>query len=216
MNVNPSTKTILLYGDSYVFGKVPGGTRFNAAERFSGVAQRELGNEYDIIEEGLRGRTLAGENTFFPFRNGAEQFGPILGSHWPLDLVILFLGTNDANSGSNKSVAEIVAGYSSYIEQINWWSHHFDFSKPKIMIVAPPFINEPASYSAFKNIFKNSAEKIQQFPGLLQDFAVQNNLEFFDSSTVVTASEIDGIHLDASANEQLGKALAQKINELIG
>lgn len=214
MNLNPSAKTILFYGDSYVFGKIPGGIRFNVSERFAGICQRELGNQYEIIEEGLRGRTLAGENAFFPFRNGVEQFGPILGSHWPLDLVILFLGTNDANSGSDKSAAEIVAGYSAYVEQIKWWSQHFNFAEPKTMLVAPPLINEPASYSAFKDIFKNSAEKIQQLPALIQDFAAQNRLEFFDSSTVVTVSEIDGVHLDAPANEKFGKALAQKIQTI--
>src|SRR5689334_11654512 len=99
MNTNKAAKTILIYGDSFTFAKIPGGLRYDCETRFTGVLQKELGKDYEVIEEGLRGRTVSGENSFFPYRNGLEQFGPIIGSHLPLDLLVLFLGTNDLNSG---------------------------------------------------------------------------------------------------------------------
>lgn len=56
MNTNISAKRILIYGDSYVFGKIPSGLRYDSATRFTGVMQSYLGSDYEIIEEGLRGR----------------------------------------------------------------------------------------------------------------------------------------------------------------
>lgn len=188
MVTNKNAKRILIFGDSYTFGKIPGGTRYDSETRFSGVLQKELGDNFDVIEEGLRGRTVDGENRAFQYRNGFPQFGPILGSHFPLDLIVFFLGTNDLNSGSTKSPEQIAKGYDGYIERVEWWAKHLDFPAPKIMIVAPPFINERASYKLLGEIFKGSESRIRKLPKVLEKFANSKELFFFDSSAVVTVS----------------------------
>lgn len=214
MLTNKNAKRILVFGDSYVFGKIPGGARFDSETRFTGVLQKTLGDEYEIIEEGLRGRTVDGENRAFQYRNGFPQFGPILGSHFPLDLIIFILGTNDLNSGSTKSPEEVAKGYEGYMERIEWWSKHLDFPAPKIMIVAPPFINERASYKLFGAIFKGSESRIRKLPKVLEKFTRSKELLFFDASSVVTVSPIDGIHLTEEENKKLGVELANKIKLL--
>lgn len=211
MNINPKAKRILIYGDSYTFGKIPGGSRFPNNIRYTGVLQKELGDDYDIIEEGLRGRTLDGENTFFPHRHGFEQFGAIFGSHLPIDLVVLFLGTNDTNSGSHRTPEKIVQGYDHYLERIDWWCDHLVFEKPKVMLIAPPTILEEHSYKIFGDLFKGSEMKVAQLPHLIEKYAQTHDLEFFDCSPVVKVSDVDGIHLDEEGNRLLGEALAQKV-----
>jgi len=214
MVTNKNAKRILIYGDSYTFGKIPGGARYDSETRFTGILQKELGENFDVIEEGLRGRTVDGENRAFQYRNGFPQFGPILGSHFPLDLVVFFLGTNDLNNGSDKSPEQVAKGYDGYIERVEWWSKHLDFTTPKIMIVAPPNIFERASYKLFGAIFKGSESRIRKLPKVLEKFTNSKELFFFDSSAVVTVSEIDGIHLSAEENKKLGEALANKIKLL--
>lgn len=214
MNTNIAAKQILIYGDSYVFGKIPGGLRYDPATRFTGVMQSYLGDGYEIIEEGLRGRNLAGENGFFPHRNGLIQFDGIFGSHLPLDIIFIFLGTNDCNSSRNSTPEEIVSSYTKYLRSIGWWSKHLGFSKPKIVLIAPPMIDEPASIEAFKNIFHSAGPKIARLPGLIKDFAIENKVYFFDASKVVTVSPIDGVHLDIENNHKLGRALVQFIKEI--
>lgn len=215
MNTNVSAKRILIYGDSYTFGKIPGGLRFDSATRFTGVTQSYLGGDYEIIEEGLRGRTIAGENGFFPHRDGLKQFDGIIGSHLPLDLVIIFLGTNDSNSSRKSTPEEIVAPLIKYIRGISWWSKHLGFPKPRIALVIPPAIDEPTSDKVFKNIFNGSGEKILAMQKLIKQLADDNKVLTFDASKVAAVSQIDGIHLDAENNRLLGRAIAQFIKEVL-
>lgn len=215
MNTNVAAKNILIYGDSYVFGKIPGGLRFDSATRFTGVMQQYLGSEYNVIEEGLRGRTISGENGFFPHRDGLKQFDGIIGSHLPLDLVMIFLGTNDANSSRKSTPEELVAPLIKYIRGVSWWAKHLGFDKPRIALVIPPTIDEPASDKAFKTIFNGSGEKILSMQKLIKQLADDNKVLTFDASKVVTVSQLDGIHLDADNNRLLGRALSQFVKEVL-
>ncbi len=212
---NKKLKSVLIYGDSYTYGKIPNGGRYDSEQRFTGITQKILQDNVEIIEEGLRGRTIAGDNLFFPHRDGLQQFDGIIGSHLPLDLVILFLGTNDINSGSTKEPREIVMGYRTYLAKLAWWTKHLDFSIPKVAILAPPIIDEEKSYESFQNIFKGSQQKSSALPAAIQKFAEQENVEFYDTSTKVSVSSKDGIHLDQYANRILGNELAKFINLIL-
>lgn len=217
VNTNISAKQILIYGDSYTFGIIPAGSgaRYDASTRFTGVAQNYLGDGYNIIEEGLRGRTIQGENGFFPHRNGLTQFDGILGSHFPLDLVILALGTNDTNSSRDLEPQAIVDGYTKYIRAVGWWAKHLGFPRPRVALLAPPIINEPLTDKVFKNIFHGSGPKSLALPSLLKQFAVDNKVLFFDASQIVSVSPEDGVHLDIENNRLLGRAISQFIKEVL-
>ena len=59
------------------------------------MAQKSSAVEYEIIEEGLNGRTTVWDDPIEGFKNGSLQLPPCLESQKPLDLVVLMLGTND-------------------------------------------------------------------------------------------------------------------------
>src|SRR5688572_13370016 len=105
-------KTILCFGDSNTWGYVPGtGKRYPRSERWPGVLQETLGNEFLIIEEGLNARTTTMDD---PIRGGAIKNGltylrPCLESHAPIDLVLLLLGTNDLKHRFGLSAYDVAA-----------------------------------------------------------------------------------------------------------
>ena len=71
-------KNILCFGDSNTWGYSPqDGSRFPPNVRWTGTLQKTLGAEYNIIEEGLNGRTTfineEGEDAR-PFRSGSDVF----------------------------------------------------------------------------------------------------------------------------------------------
>src|SRR6185437_534440 len=113
-------KTILCFGDSNVRGVIPepisnrmGLTkRYIKPKRWTGILQKNLGSNYDVIEEGIGGRTTMFEEILpgRPYRNGLTQLPACLESFYPIDLVILMLGTNDVKIQYNVSVEEITHG----------------------------------------------------------------------------------------------------------
>jgi lysophospholipase L1-like esterase len=71
MNTNPGAKVVVCYGDSNTWGAHPfDDDRFPANIRWVGVVQDLLGPEYEVINEGLCGRTFVAEDPVKPFRTG--------------------------------------------------------------------------------------------------------------------------------------------------
>jgi lysophospholipase L1-like esterase len=94
---------IVAYGDSLTYGWVPTAnppsTRFGPDVRWPGVLQKELGDNYVVIEEGLDGRTTdaldPGSSISGAQLDGSAYLPACLASHLPVDLVVIMLGTND-------------------------------------------------------------------------------------------------------------------------
>ncbi len=207
-------KRVLIYGDSLTWGRVAKSfNRFDENTRFTKVAQKHLGREYELIEEGLRARMLKGENLFVRDRDGLVQFGPILASHLPLDLLVIFLGSNDTNSRANKTAEDIAGGLDDYFANLNDWCKEFGMNVPKVLLVAPPVIQE--QFLKGDSMFEGAAKKTHKFAKLYAQKAQSRNAQFFDSAQVVTTCQEDGVHLDAENNLKLGKALAEKIKTII-
>ncbi len=213
-------KEILIYGDSLVYGKMPGSPkRYPREKNFIGVLERELGKEYKAIDEGLRARTLGGENGFFPERNGLSQFGAILGSHLPADLVCIFLGTNDCNKADFKEFEEIPEILSEYKNKIDWWLNSLSIEhNPKILVIAPPIIrgSEVVKCEGMRKIFDETGEnKSKILAEIYEKFCNKNNFDFFDAAKHCVSADGEGVHLDEKNNELLGIALAEKIKSIL-
>jgi lysophospholipase L1-like esterase len=214
MNTNPNAKTILIYWDSLTHGKIPWWARYDSTTRFTGVVQTLLGSEYNIIEEGLRGRMLGWENTFFPHRNGLDQFGPIFASHAPVDMVVFVLGTNDCNAGTTPDYNYVSTAFDRYQEQIIWRCDHFKLPQPKVMIVCPPCTKEQYSYGIFGEIFRWADSKSMLLSAYYEQYSKEYHINFCDTSHI-SVSQVDGIHLDEQWNQQFAQALATAITQTL-
>lgn len=213
MQTNPWAKRILVYGDSLVYGKIPWWwPRYSSDIRFPWVLQDILWSTYEIIEEWQRGRMLCWENSFFPHRDGLEQFWPIFSSHAPIDLLIVFLGTNDCNAWSQKNYADIASAIDAYQEKVQRWCSHFWLIIPALLLIVPPHTKEEFSYPLFKDIFKWGDVKIAQLRKDMIHYAQEKTIDYFDAAEYVQASENDGIHLNEENNKKLAQALAKKIH----
>ena len=108
-------RNILCYGDSNTWGFVPiifdyetnYMARYSFDKRWTGILQKELGNNYRIIEEGLNGRTTNIDYPDVKGRSGTSYLNPCLYSHAPLDLVIIQLGVNDLKTIFNRTIEDI-------------------------------------------------------------------------------------------------------------
>lgn len=219
MNTNPKSKKVLCFGDSNTNGTKPDRSgRFDVNERWTGIAQNILGENYYIIEEGLGGRTtnLEHPNPAKPSRNGLEYFKACIESHMPLDILVLMLGTNDLKTVYKRSAEDIKNALGEYLNYLEQYCAARSKTLPKIILVSPPYMNDraekfiesmpsPGIYD--EGSVKKSKELAEHIEKLANDF----KCEFFDSAQITETGE-DGCHIDLESHKRLGQALSERIN----
>jgi lysophospholipase L1-like esterase len=206
-------KEILCFGDSNTWGWDPQTEkRFDRNARWTGIAQKLLGKEYFLIEEGLNGRTTVWEDPIEGYKQGSQHLPPLLETHRPLDLVIIMLGTNDLKMRFSVSAYDIAQSIGTLVEIVQKSPAGRNGSVPKILILAPPPLGK---LTEFAEMFTGGTEKSVRLAQLYEAVAQERGCEFFNASTVIKTSDIDGVHFEKDAHKALGKALAEKIKKLI-
>ena len=204
---------IVCYGDSNTWGYISGSNheRLTKSKRWTGILQELLGDEYEIIEEGLNSRTLISEDLRpgKEGKNGSTYLIPCLDTHDPIDSFILMLGTNELKATYNKTALEIGEILEKYfIKVITNRKSQFLDKFPKLIIVAPPIVNEKTEYC--KNKYEGAYLKSLELNNIYKKLSEKYNCKFVNNDNLSTG--IDGAHL----NEESHFKLAQKIEEALG
>lgn len=207
-------KRILCYGDSNTWGYNPvTQERFDKKERWTGQLSRALGSNYDVIEEGLNGRTTVWDDPIEGYKNGRDYLIPCLESHKPLDLVTILLGTNDLKKRFSLSAYDVAEGTRVLVQIVQKSNTGILGSSPQVLLMAPPPVR---NLTAFAEMFEGAEAKSQKFAEHYRRVAAELGCPFFDTSVVIVSSDLDGIHFEQSEHTQLGQAVAVKAREIIG
>jgi len=195
-------KTILCYGDSNTWGKNPAKERYPRSMRWVNILQNILGDDYELINEGLSGRTFNAPDSEKPFRNGLNHLEPILKTYTPIDLVIIMLGTNDVKIIDNLQPEEIANHLEQTIKLIQQEKH-----VPKILVVCPPeiIIPENKQLPVFYN--EKSLESFKKLAPLFKNVANKHDCNFINAQDYISSSKIDGFHFDPEAHQKLAEVL---------
>ena len=208
MKINPSYR-ILCYGDSLTFGKVPGPVaRYNSEQRWTGILQKKLGEECEIIEEGLRGRTTDIDDPSSKGRNGLKYFFSCVLSHLPFDQVIILLGTNDLKNKFGRKPSKIANSFLEYKKSLIEACQYLEEKEPKILLIAPPQVLQ--QYAPVDWGFEGAEEKSKELGRYYSEVAKSIGADFLDSSKI-QPSTVDGIHLDESGNQKLAELVFEKL-----
>jgi len=198
---------IVAFGDSNTWGYNPAtGGRFPRAQRWPSVMQRELGPDFEVIAEGLNGRTTVHDDPIEPYRSGAHGLPPCLMSHAPVDLLILALGCNDLKTRFSLSPSDIAEGARRLIFLARAYGEAPGGGAPKILLVAPPPV---AKLSAYAEAFDGAVEKSRLVGERYRAIAKEEGVAFLDAGKVIRCSDLDGIHYEADQHERLGQAAAK-------
>ena len=208
-------RRVLCFGDSITWGFNPvDQTRMNEDERWTGILDGGLGDEYTIIEEGLNSRTTVWDDPLKGSqKNGLKYLIPCLASHKPLDLVVLMLGTNDMKHRFSLPTTEIARGINVLVEVILKSESGPNGLSPEILLLAPPFLLEA---TGFDDEFRNSYNKSQKLPGYVEKIAGEHGCYFLDTSKIMVASELDGVHPAVIEHKKLGRALIKEVSSILG
>lgn len=213
------TKRIVCFGDSLTWGWVPvagaaPSHRYGRSERWTGVLSTELGDGFEIIEEGLSARAAGGDPT--DSRLDAARYLPAaLATHFPLDLVIILLGTNDTKYYLHRTPRDIGVALSVLAGQVQTSAGGVGttYPAPQLLLVSPPPLGDhPDPW--FAEIFAGGREKSLELPRIYAALAAFTGSHFFDAGTVISTDGVDGVHFTVENNHDLGVALAGRVREI--
>ena len=207
-------KEVLCYGDSNTWGYNPvTQARFERDERWTGVLQQTLGNEYHVIEEGLNGRTTVWDDPVEgKHKNGRTYLLPCLETHQPLDLVIIMLGTNDLKKRFSATAFDIAYGAAALVNIANKSNCGRNEKPPKVLLLAPPLLGK---LTEFAEMFEGGRKKSEKFSQHFKTVAGECGCEFFDTSAVIRSSDADGVHFEREDHRALGEAVAEIVKKIL-
>ena len=210
-------KQVLVYGDSLSWGIVPDTRQRHPFEvRWPGCMERLLvgrGRAVRVIEDCLNGRRTVWEDPFKPGRCGLDGLAQRIEVNSPLALVILALGTNDFQSMHPHNAWHAAQGVATLIPAVRQAPVEPGMPMPPVLLMVPPPITEPRGTIAPK--FDGGAPKCEGLAEAYHAVADELGCALFDAGGVVSASETDGVHLDAETHLALGDALADVVESLV-
>ena len=213
---------IVCYGDSNTWGLdafTPGEAMRRFKHPWPRVLARQLGPGYDVVSEGLNGRTTIVDDPFMDSYdvNGRRTLPPILHSHKPIDVLVIMLGTNDLKKHLNLSpqlIARGAATLASDALRMDVWR-----STPRVLLVCPVSIKQPPPSCRFAYSFDGGAAKAPACAKHYRAEAGALGVAFLDADTVTAIPDPrsggDGIHLSAQNCADLGSAVAEKVQEML-
>jgi lysophospholipase L1-like esterase len=206
--------TIVCYGDSNTWGAVPqpyrgAGGRFAREDRWPGVLRAKLGNSFEVIEEGLNGRTTCRDDPVEgSHKNGARFLQVALETHTPFDLLVIMLGTNDLKARLTMQAGDIADGAGVLVDIARRSTGGPDGVAPAVLLVCPAPL---AELTWLAEMFEGGMTKSRKLAGEMKRVAGERKIHFLDAGTVVSSSKDDGIHLDRDAHMRLGATIADRV-----
>jgi lysophospholipase L1-like esterase len=188
--------TIVCFGDSNTWGYVPGsdGQRYARDVRWPGRLAEALAGEAEVISEGLSGRTATIESPVEEGRNGLPYLVPCLRSHAPVDLVVVYLGTNDAYWLAGDLVARSVGRLVKVARTAEAGPGR---GAPEVLVVCPPPFGGHELGAHF-------AEECRALGCALLDL-----------DGVASYSPVDDTHLDEAGHAAVARAVEERVRALL-
>jgi lysophospholipase L1-like esterase len=193
-------------------------SRFPRDVRWPGVLRSELGDTpdegdgYEVIEEGLPGRTTVWDDPVEGPMNGKSYLLPCLLSHRPIDAVVLLLGSNDLKMRFSVPASDIAAGAGALCDIVLTSGCGAGEQPPKLVLLAPPPLGALKDLSG---MFAGGPEKSRELGRHYSAIAAERGLPFLDLGTLFHTSDTDGVHFEADQHALIGREVARTLRELV-
>jgi lysophospholipase L1-like esterase len=206
-------RTLLCFGDSNTWGYDPTtvGDRFPREVRWPGRLAHLLGEEWEVIAEGLNGRTATVDSPVAEGRNGLTYLLPCLESHAPVDLVVIYLGTNDAGDRYGLPPQTIANAVGRLVQVVRKSESGPGAGAPDVLVVCPP----PFGPLDPDGDFANAGEKSRKLARHYRAMCDELGCELLDLDGIAAYSDLDGIHLDADGHAAVAAAVEERVRRSV-
>lgn len=217
-------KRIFVFGDSNSWGFIPqagGGPseRYPSDQQWPRVMQGLLGGDYEVVTDALSGRTTDAPDPGAPMGgaalDGSAYLPAAIGSHFPLDLVVIMLGTNDTKAVFHRSPFRIALGAGKLVDIVQSSGNFFgggwySYPAPKVLLVAPP----PLGKQGVPGETFEGDVGVQRSKGMAAAYrgiAQMAGAAFFDAGSVIQTDGADGVHFSGETQRKLGEVMAEQV-----
>ena len=187
-------KNILCFGDSNTHGyNSKTGGRFTVEERWTKLLQRNLGDDYYVIEEGLSGRTTSFEDPVFEGLNGLNAIYPCMNG---------FIIGKGLERLTQKAIDTHAA-----------WRN-----KPNILLVAPPPIHPDYAKTAVAGEMGDKCvERSRALAKEFKDVAERLGCHFIDAGSIpgIEMYPYDWMHLSLDSHRIFAEYLAEYLPKIV-
>ena len=207
----------MCYGDSntYGFDPAPYADRYPESVRWTCLLQEQLGDSWQIIEEGKNGRATGyrTDSVFMVDEEGPEDLVSRLEALQPVDFLILMLGTNDCLPAYGLGAEEVAAGMETLILSAETWADQNGIACPSILLVAPPVMDDSIlNTSAGSQEAADYIRKVRKLSDLYSQLAEEHECIFADARDGIELSSLDHLYLTEKGHAQLAALLKQTLS----
>ena len=221
--------TVILFGDSNTFGYMPvafetHGYRYPYKVRWTTKVAESLGSNYNVVVDGLMGRTIDKAHAFYgDYERGTYALPSVFIGNYPIDIMVVMLGTNDCTIEQDMTAEEIAQDMRNFLDDtVELAAAYQDGFVPRIILTAPPLIRPEwrDSISNLEGLFEGweewqelddeSVEKAAALSGLYKQIAEEYNCIFVDAGSCEVSKD-DCIHLTEEGHAQLAELITEAI-----
>ena len=205
-------RRLLIYGDSNTFGTAPMARLLDEGVirrgcRWGDVLAAGLGAAWDVVIEGLPGRTSAFDDPIEgAYRNGLTVLPAILHSHGPIDVLAICLGTNDQKHRFGLRAQDVALGLALLVREAL-----ASATVGKVLVICPPPLQLCGD---FREMFAGIDERSKGLAAEMERFVTEEGAAFFNAGQVIEVDEADGIHWNQEAHAALGAAMVDVVRGL--
>lgn len=189
-------KKIFIYGDSNVWGDNFSGDRIRYNFRWACRLKIDLKKKYEIIIDGVCGRTAGDLRKDKPEKNGQANFIEAYSKNKDIDVVLIALGTNDLQNRYNRSVDDI-------IKDLLWYKKATE--KSEVIYIIPPF---------FKTNDESGPEFTIKTANKLNDL-IKRKHELGKTIEIGEVDLSDGLHFSKLGHREMTKKVKEFIKKEI-
>jgi lysophospholipase L1-like esterase len=128
----------------------------------------------------------------------------------PLDLVVIYLGTNDASDRYSLPAQDVAAAVGRLVRVVRTSEAGPGGAAPTVLVVCPP----PFGRLDPEGSFAQSGEKSRQLGRRFVEVCELLDCELLDLDGIAAYSDLDGIHLEAQGHAAVAVAVEQRVRAL--
>ena len=201
---------VVVFGNSNTWGYDPAtGARFPGPLRWPSVLERELGADFEVIAEGLNGRTTVHDDPIEPYRSGAGCAAAV--PHEPRAG-----GPRHSRARLQRPEEALFAvrlrhrrrGGASHFSRPRLWARR---GRPRAGNPAHRPASDREAHRLRGNVRGRRDITARLLGARYSAVAEREGVAFLDAGQVIRCSDLDGIHYEADQHELLGKAAAKTV-----